>query len=77
MVDETTSRFVNAAEMGDRLGVRSCSIRRWARQGLIPALVLPNGRLVFDPDAVVAALRRRGAMSSEEARASTHKRKPT
>ena len=68
MGDETTSRFVDAAEMGDRLGVRSCSIRRWVRQGLVPALILPNGRPVFDPDAVVAALRRRGAMGSEKAR---------
>lgn len=65
--DATTSRFVDAAEMGDRLAVRSSSVRRWARQGLIPALVLPNGRFVFDPNAVVAALGRHGAIRSQEA----------
>ena len=51
--------FVSAAEMGDRLGVRSGTVRRWARLGLVPKLVLPNGRFVFDPRAVVAALQER------------------
>ena len=51
-------QFVNAAEMGDILGVRAISVRRWAHEGLIPKLDLPSGRFVFDPKAVIAALRK-------------------
>ena len=51
-----TPQFINAAEMGDILGVRPANVRRWARDGLIPKLVLPGGRFAFDPKAVIAAL---------------------
>ena len=54
----TSPRFVNASEMGDLLGVRAVIVRRWARLGHIPKLVLPNARFVFDPEAVIAALRK-------------------
>jgi len=50
-------RFVSAAELAERLGVKASAVRRWARRGDIPRLVLPNGRFVFDPDAVIVALR--------------------
>ncbi len=49
-------RFISAAAMADRLGVRASAVRRWAWRGLIPKLVLPNGRLVFDPARVIAEL---------------------
>ena len=45
--------------MADRLGVRASAVRRWAHRGDIPKLVLPSGRFVFDPMAVIASLRRR------------------
>ena len=63
METESQTRFVTPAEMGDLIGAGAASIRRWARQGLIPKLVLPSGRFVFDPEAVIAALRkgRKGA----------------
>jgi predicted site-specific integrase-resolvase len=51
--------FISAAAMADRLGVRVGAVRRWARRGDIPKLVLPSGRFVFDPTAVIAALQRR------------------
>jgi predicted site-specific integrase-resolvase len=49
-------QFVTAAEMAERLGVKASAVRRWARRGDIPKLVLPSGRFVFDPEAVIAAL---------------------
>jgi len=57
MNDERSSiRFVTAAEMAEQLGVKVSAVRRWARRGDIPKLVLPSGRFVFDPEAVIAAL---------------------
>jgi predicted site-specific integrase-resolvase len=57
MSEERSSiQFVSAAEMAERLGVKASSVRRWARRGDIPKLVLPSGRFVFDPDAVIATL---------------------
>ena len=57
MENETASpQFINADDMGDILGVRAANVRRWARDGLIPKLVLPGGRFAFDPKAVIAAL---------------------
>ena len=55
--ERSTPRFVTATEMAGRLGVRAASVRRWARRGEIPKLVLPSGRFVFDPVAVIASLR--------------------
>jgi len=37
-------------ELAGRLGVGAAAVRRWARQGLIPAIHLPTGRLGFDED---------------------------
>jgi len=54
----TFPQFLNASEMGDLLGVRAANVRRWARLGQIPKLVLPGGRFVFDPEAVIATLRK-------------------
>jgi predicted site-specific integrase-resolvase len=57
--NETLPHFVTATEMAERLGVRASAVRRWARRGAIPKLVLPNGRFVFDPAAVIAAMQSR------------------
>jgi excisionase family DNA binding protein len=57
MKDERSSiQFVPPTEMAERLGVKASAVRRWTRRGDIPKLVLPGGRFVFDPDAVIAAL---------------------
>jgi predicted site-specific integrase-resolvase len=42
--------------MAERLGVKASAVRRWARRGDIPKLVLPSGRFVFAPEAVIASL---------------------
>ena len=55
--ERSSIQFVNATEMAGQLGVKASAVRRWARRGDIPKLVLPNGRFVFDPAAVVASLR--------------------
>ena len=48
--------YVKAGVIGDMLDVDAGTIRRWARQRKIPAMKLPNGRFVFDIDAVIAAV---------------------
>ena len=50
-------KFVDAGAMGDLLGVKAKYVRIWARQNKIPKLVLPNGRFVFNPNAVIEALK--------------------
>ncbi|MFH1613849.1 MAG: hypothetical protein ABIG61_02030 [Planctomycetota bacterium] len=60
MKAEFQIKFVDAGAMGDLLGVKAKYIRIWARQDKIPKLVLPNGRFVFEPNAVIEALRGSG-----------------
>ena len=50
-------KFVDAGTMGDILGVMASQVRRWARRDKIPKLILPNGRFVFNPDAVIESLK--------------------
>jgi len=50
-------QFVNSIELGDMLGVKAKQVRKWARQGDIPKLVLPSGRFVFDPREVVEKMK--------------------
>jgi len=54
---ESQVKFINAGEIGDLLGVKAEHVRRWARQGKIPKLILPNGKFVFDPNAVIDELK--------------------
>jgi predicted site-specific integrase-resolvase len=56
MDNQTLFKFVSAKDMADLLGVKARNVRRWARDGRIPKLVLPSGRFVFNPEAVVRAL---------------------
>jgi predicted site-specific integrase-resolvase len=57
-MDKTnTIKFVRPDEMADLIGVKSKQMVRWARLNYIPKLVLPNGRFVFNPEAVIQALR--------------------
>ena len=56
--ENTKHHYLNAGEIGDVLGVRATTICRVAKQGHIPKLILPNGRFLFDPDAVIDALRK-------------------
>lgn len=49
--------YLNASGLGDMLGVRAATICRWARQGHIPKITLPNGRFVFDKNEVLDALK--------------------
>ena len=54
---QSKMQIVDAGEIGDLLGVRAETIRRWAKKDKIPKIVLPNGRSVFEPPAVISALR--------------------
>ena len=53
-----TRQFVSAGDLADIFDVTAARIRRWARDGRIPCLFLPDGRPVFDPGEVIDALKR-------------------
>lgn len=53
--------YATAEQIGGKVGVTASTIKRWAREGLIPSL-RPTGRVLrFDPDKVEQALRDRSA----------------
>ena len=59
-MDNVNLKYVSPGEMADMIGVKSRQLIRWAREKYIPKLVLPNGRFVFNPDAVIEALHVQG-----------------
>jgi len=63
--EEVPTQFVTAELMAETLGVKTASVRRWARRGSIPKLILPGGRYAFDPVAVITALRKGSASGGE------------
>jgi predicted site-specific integrase-resolvase len=65
-MDTENSKFMSAAEMGYLLGVKGAIVRQWARLGKIPKLTLPNGRFVFDPKAVIEALKKTEGASNDQ-----------
>ena len=48
--------LLTPAEVGERLGVSDETIRRWAKSGALPSILLPSGRYVFRPDDIAAIL---------------------
>lgn len=57
---DTATVLVNATEMGRRVGVTSSTIRRWAQDGIIPTVWLSERTRRYDPDEVIAALKKHG-----------------
>lgn len=56
-VDETAStQLVTQREAAAALGVSTGTVGRWARLGLIPAIVLPSGRRRYRLEDVRACL---------------------
>ncbi len=53
--------YVNAESIGQKVGVKASTIKKWARGGLIPCLKLTGRVLRFDPEAVEQALAKRAA----------------
>ncbi len=53
--------YVNAENIGQKVGVKASTIKKWARGGIIPCLRLTGRVLRFDPEAVEQALAQRAA----------------
>jgi predicted site-specific integrase-resolvase len=51
-----TRAFSSATEIAERYDVEPKTVRKWAQQGLIPAMRLATGRLRFDVRKVDEAL---------------------
>ncbi len=49
--------IVTAAEVGKRLGVSEATITRWARQNIIPRIVISRRTIRYDLADVLDALR--------------------
>ncbi len=72
MVKGDGVRLVDAVELGGALGVSGSTIRRWARQGTIPAIRVTARTLRFSTEAVLQAVQRlpvRPAMRETEVEA--------
>lgn len=39
---------VTAVEFAELVGVKLATVRRWVRDGRVPAVILPNGSPLFD-----------------------------
>jgi len=57
--------------MASLLGVQTRELRREALEGRLPCVRIGEGGLLFDPVAVVEALRERARLSAAELRGST------
>ena len=44
--------LISLAKAAERLDVSGTTLRRWVHLGLIEAVVLPSGRMRFDPSEV-------------------------
>jgi excisionase family DNA binding protein len=44
--------YLTDAQIAGWLAVSTAKVRRWAKRGLIPALSLPDGEYLFDPEAL-------------------------
>ena len=49
-------KILTAQELGTYLATRPTTIRRWAKEGLIPSLRLPGGGVRFNFDEVIKSL---------------------
>lgn len=58
--------FVTAEEIGMSIGVKAATVKRWARDGLIPSLRLTGRVLRFDPAAVERTLRERAIVGDNQ-----------
>lgn len=55
------TKLVTAEELAQRLEVKPCTIRKWSRQGKIPAVRISPKVVRFDAQAVMAILSKGGA----------------
>lgn len=62
------NRLVSPIELGDMLGVKVQTIRRWAKAGDIPSLRLCGRLLRFDIDEVEKALRQKATCTAKGAK---------
>jgi predicted site-specific integrase-resolvase len=48
--------YLSDVQVSSRLGVPMTQLRRWAKAGRIPCLILPDGSILFDPSEFAAWL---------------------
>lgn len=60
------ARIVNLSKLSDILGAKETEVYRWARQGTIPAIRLPNKSFIFDLERVEAVLLTAGQQEAKD-----------
>jgi hypothetical protein len=58
-VENIPNGYESAFYLNMRLGAKERSLNKWGREGKIPCLILPNGKMVFNYEEVVKALKRK------------------
>lgn len=51
--------YLSDVQVAARLGIPAPQLRRWAKRGTIPGLILPDGSVLFDPAELMAWLQSR------------------
>ena len=64
MISKSLANLVGPGVVAVLFGVHPDSIRRWARAGKIPAVVLPSGRFLFDAEKVLGMVKSVGATAN-------------
>jgi excisionase family DNA binding protein len=60
-------KLISTNELAEFLGVSRVTVRRWARDGVIPVLRGGTQPMLFELDVVIAVLRNNGQAASQEA----------
>jgi len=57
METERTKSILSDIELAEMARVKVATVRRWVKDGKIPAVRLPNGALLFDLEKIYEVLR--------------------
>lgn len=63
---ELPKELLTPRELADRLRISSGTLRKWAKDGLIPKVQIKAGTFRYDPAAVVEAMSRHGLMDDQK-----------
>ena len=61
------NELLTPSELAGRLRISSSTLRKWAKDGLVPKVQIKAGTFRYDPEAVVQAMSLHGLMDEQKA----------